>query len=253
MIRLKKEKDIEGIRNSGAILARVLFDLSKDVQAGTPLTHFDDKARKLIREAGAEPAFLGYQPNDADKPYPAAICTSINEVVVHGLPTRRELKEGDVITLDLGVIYMGYVTDSAITIGVGAISKQAQELLTTTNRALKVGIEACRNGGHLSDIGATISAVVDKSGFSVVKGLTGHGVGFELHEDPTVYNFGTRGEGIELKPGLVLAIEPMVAIGEADTRQQPDGSFVTKDGSITAHFEHTVAITECGVEILTKI
>ncbi len=253
MIRLKKEKDIEGIRASGAILARVLHLLSSDVRAGISLAHFDERARALIREAGAVPAFLGYRPPGADEPYPAALCTSVNHVVVHGLPTNLVLREGDLLTLDLGVSYNGYITDAAITVGVPKVKPEIQRLLDVTERALAAGIFSCKRGGHLGDIGAAISAEIENTGFSVVKGLTGHGVGFKLHEDPTVYNFGTWGEGIELQPGLVLAIEPMVSAGSPETKQLKDGSFVIRDGSVTAHFEHTVVITKNGVEILTKI
>lgn len=254
MIRLKKEKDIEGIRASGAILARVLQTLSSEVGIGVPLSHFDKRARTLIKEAGATPTFSGYKPAGADEPYPAALCTSVNDIVVHGLPIAEYiLQEGDILTLDLGVTYKGYITDSAVTVGVGAINAETRDLLDATKRALVAGIAACKKGGHLGDIGAAISEEIGKTKFTIVKGLTGHGVGFALHEDPTVYNFGTRGDGIELESGLVLAIEPMVSMGSPNTKQLSNGEFVTSDGSVAAHFEHTIVITEGGVEIVTKL
>ncbi len=252
MIRLKSTKDIEGLRASGKILARVLGELRKSAKEGVSLRSLDELARKLLKDAGAESAFLGYRPEGGTKPYPAAICTSINEQVVHGLPTDYILKRGDVLKIDTGVRYEGYITDSATTVVIGPASKEIKKLLETTEEALRKAIEACRSGNHLGDIGAAVEETVRKNGFRVVKGLTGHGVGFELHEDPTVYNFGDRGEGIELKPGLVLAIEPMVSVGKGDIEQREDDSFATRDGSVTAHFEHTIAITSAGPEILTK-
>lgn len=252
-IRLKSEKDLIILRESGKILASVLEVLKNAARAGVKLSYLDEVARKLIKEAGAKPAFFGYQPEGASKPYPAAICTSMNEVVVHGLPTDYALKPGDVLKIDLGVDYKGYITDAASSVGIWPISKEAEKLMAVTERALREAIRVLASGGHLGDIGAAAEEIVKKSGFQVIKNLTGHGVGFELHEDPTIYNYGRRGEGIELKPGMVLAIEPMVSVSSSRVVQQVDDSFITEDGSLSAHFEHTVAITEKGVEVLTLL
>lgn len=252
MIRLKTEKEIRELRLSGAILAAALAALKGKAKVGVRLGDLDELARNFIRKAGAEPAFLNYRPEGAKKAYPASICASVNETVVHGLPSKYKLRNGDVLKLDLGVNYKGYFTDAALTVGVGAISEAAQKLMAVTERALALAIKECRTGNHLGDIGWAIEDYVTKNGFAVVQGLTGHGVGFELHEDPSVYNYGEKREGLVLRPGLVLAIEPMVAIGSGEVRQKADDSFVTRDKSLTAHFEHTVALTERGPEILTR-
>lgn len=251
MIKLKSANDLEGLRESGKILARVLVALSRAAVSGASLKLLDELARKLLKDAGAESAFLGYRPEESRKPYPAAICTSLNDQIVHGLPDERVLKSGDLLKIDIGVNYKGYITDAAVTVAIGDISSKAKKLMEATKEALKRAIAVCNAGNHLGDIGWEIESAARKGGFSVIRGLTGHGVGFELHEDPTVYNYGSRGEGIELKPGLVLAIEPMVSTGSWSVVQNKDDSYVTSDGSLTAHFEHTVAITESGPEILT--
>lgn len=253
MIRLKSAKDIEGLRASGEILARVLRELRNAAHEGVSLCSLDELARKLLKEAGAGSAFLGYRPEGSTKAYPAAICTSVNKQVVHGLPTDYVLKSGDVLKIDTGVSYRGYITDSATTVAIGPVSKEIKKLMEVTERALSDAIGACKKGNRLGDVGWAVEDAAKKSGFSVVRGLTGHGVGFKLHEDPAVYNYGNRGEGMELKPGLVLAIEPMISIGKGDVMQEADDSFVTRDGSVSAHFEHTVAITSAGPETLTVL
>lgn len=251
MMRLKTAKDLAMLRQSGRILASVLKILAAEAKPGVALRSLDYHARTLIQEKGAQPAFLGYKPNGAKQAYPAAICTSVNAQVVHGLPSDYILKDGDVLKIDLGVNYKGYFTDAALTVGVGKIAPPAQKLVTVTEAALAKAIEVCRPGRRIGDIGWTIENHVKKNKFAIVQGLTGHGVGFALHEEPTVHNYGRRGEGMELKPGLVLAIEPMVSVGSGETKQWPDESFAVKDGSLTAHFEKTVAVTEVGPEILT--
>jgi len=252
MIRLKTEKDLQFLRVSGKILAHVLKILTEEAKEGIVLTSLDYHARTLIQEAGAKPAFLGYKPEGAKNPYPAAICASVNEKIVHGIPNDYVLKNGDLLKIDLGVNYKGYFTDAAITVGIGRISAEAQKIIEVTKQALNQALEFCKPGNYLGDIGWIIEQTVKKAGFSIAKGLTGHGVGFELHEEPTIYNYGKRGEGLELKPGMVLAIEPMVTSGQGDIFRLADGSYAARDGSLTAHFEHTVVITHDGVEILTK-
>lgn len=251
MIRLKKEADLRELRASGKILAFVLKSLVSEAKEGTALKELDGKARKLLKETGAEPAFLGYKPVGAARAYPAAICTSVNETVVHGLPSDYVLKNGDILKIDFGVDYNGYFTDAAATVGIGEVDKLGRKLIESTRRALEEAVKACRVSKHLGDIGWAVESTAKEAGFHVIRSLTGHGVGFELHEDPTIYNYGRRGEGIELKAGMVLAIEPMVSVGTSEVVQKSDDSFVTKDGSLSAHFEHTVAITENGPEVLT--
>ncbi len=252
MARLKNEKDLRELRISGRILAATMKALKEKAAVGVKLSELDDLARELIEKSGARPAFLDYTPEGARRSYPASICASVNETVVHGLPSKYALRAGDLLKLDLGVNYKGYWTDAAVTVGIGQISKAAKKLLEITEKALVLAIAECRPESHLGDIGWAIENYVEKNDLAVVQGLTGHGVGFALHEEPTVYNYGEKGGGMTLKPGLVLAIEPMVALGRGDIKQKPDDSFVTADGSLAAHFEHTVAITKKGPEILTS-
>ncbi|MCP6720395.1 MAG: type I methionyl aminopeptidase [Patescibacteria group bacterium] len=252
MIRLKKENDLRVLRTSGRILASVLQKLEEETKEGIELIYLDKLARRLIKKAGAKPAFLGYKPEGGTKLYPAAICTSVNEQIVHCLPSEYVLRKGDVLKIDFGVDYQGYITDSAVTVGIGELTGKAKELVDITKETLEKAIEECRPGKHTGDIGWMIEKTVKGAGFHVIKNLTGHGVGFELHEDPTVYNYGNRGEGVKLVPGLVLAIEPMVSVSSSRVMQKSDDSYVTEDGSLSAHFEHTIAITESGPEVLTS-
>ena len=252
MPKLKGKRDISKLRDSGKILAETLGFLREATIEGISLFELDEIARIFLAKKRAHPAFLGYKQEGTKTPYPAAICASVNEIIVHGVPSGYQLKNGDVLKIDLGVEYNGYVTDSAITIPIGNVSKRTEKLISTTKEALDNAIGECVPGKHLGDIGFVIQRTVEKKGFKVVRGLTGHGVGFELHEDPAVYNFGDRGEGMKLVPGLVLAIEPMVSSGSSNIVQLSNESFVTKDGSVSAHFEHTVAITKNGPEVLTR-
>lgn len=240
------------IRNAGKILSSVSKKVKEAVKEGVTLKELDALAEKLIKEAGAEPTFLGYQPYGADKPFPASVCASVNEVVVHGVPDGYKLKSGDVVSLDFGVTYNGFIADGAFTVGVGKISKPARELIETTYHALTLGIKECRAGKTLGDIGWAINNYVTKRRFKVVKGLSGHGVGIELHEDPPVFNEGQKNTGLKLKPGMVLALEPMVSAGDPYITQLPDDSYATRDKSLAAHFEHTVLITDREPEILTR-
>ena len=216
------------------------------------MEYLDGLAFKFIKEAGAEPAFLGYRPDGANRPYGATICASINDAIVHGFPGDYKLKNGDILKIDCGVKYQGFYSDSAITIGIGNISKEAEFLIRTTKNALEEAINIAIIGNHLGDIGFTINKIVKKAGFKIVKGLTGHGIGLKLHEDPIIYNFGKKRQGLELKAGMVLAIEPMVSIGSDNIIQKPDESWATADKSLSAHFEHTVAVMKNRAEILTK-
>jgi methionyl aminopeptidase len=249
---IKSSEEIKLIRIAGKILANVARQIRDAACEGMSLKELDLLAQKLIQEAGAEPAFLGYQPYGASRPYPASICASLNDVVVHGVPTHYKLKSGDLLKLDFGVDYNGYIADAAFTVGIGKISKEAKLLMEATKNALAVGIKECKAGKTLGDVGWAINNYVTKHGFKVVKGLTGHGVGKELHEDPPVFNEGQKNTGLRLKAGMVLALEPMVSAGDPYIRQLPDDSYATRDGSLSAHFEHTIAITEKGAEILTQ-
>ncbi len=252
MILLKKNKDVEGLRKSGKILVTVLLALKEMSKEGVSLMDLENKAREMLKEAGASAAFLNYKPEGAKKPYPAVLCTSVNDQIVHGMPSDRTLDSGDILKIDFGVIFDGYITDAALTVGIGKISEKAALLIKTTEEALNAGLEAAKApNARLGDIGWAIENTAEKEGFSIVEGLTGHGVGFKLHEDPIVYNYGNKGDGMLLKKGLVLAIEPMLSAGSPQSIQAKDDSFYTKDGSLSAHFEKTIAVTDNGIEVLT--
>lgn len=241
------------MRRGGRILARVLRALRRAVQPGVTTLELDALVRSLTSSLGGEPAFLDYRPAGSAQGFPAALCVSVNHEVVHGLPGRRSLLSGDVVGLDFGVRLDGYYTDSAITVGVGAIAPEARWLLRVTEEALYLGVNEARVGKHLGDIGCAVQRHVEKSGFSVVRDLVGHGIGRALHESPEVPNFGRGASGQVLQEGMVLAIEPMVALGDARVRIAPDGwTYETADGSLAAHFEHTVAVTRRGPIILSK-
>ncbi len=240
------------MRIAGKILVSVAKEVVAAAKDGTRLKDLDILARDLIRKAGGEPAFLGYRPYGAKKAYPSSICASINDVIVHGIPGQYKLKSSDILKLDFGVRYEGYYADAAWTVPIGKISAEAVKLIETTRNALKLAVKQCKTGKTLGDIGFAIQDYVKKHGFKVVQGLTGHGIGKELHEDPSVYNDGQKGKGLKLEPGMVLAIEPMVSVGSPQIVQLKDDSYATVDGSLSAHFEHTVAITENGPEVLTE-
>lgn len=253
MIYLKTPQEIETMAEGGRRLARVLAELRKAVRPGTTTAALDALARELLAETGNKAAFLDYQPSSADRAFPAALCASVNEVIIHGLPSKEELREGDVVTLDMGLIHEDLYLDAAITVGVGKkVSTEASALLRATQEALLAGIKAARPGRTLGDVGAAIQERVERAGFTVAQGLIGHGIGRHLHEDPNVFNVGRPGEGEALRPGMVLAIEPMAMTGKGRVKQLKDDSFITADGSISAHFEHTVAITKEGPRILTQ-
>jgi len=249
MIILKAPWEIEKMRRSNAIVAEILAILKEAVKPGITTMELNELAEEICIKKGARPAFKGY------RNYPYSLCVSINEEVVHGLPSKkRYLQEGDIVSLDFGVFYDGYYGDAAITVPVGKISANAKRLLEVTENALYKGIEQAREGRRVSDISAAIQTYVESHGYSVVRQFVGHGIGRSLHEDPQVPNFGKPGKGAKLKVGMVLAIEPMVNEGTYEVEILPDGwTAVTKDRKLSAHFEHTVAITKNGPEILSKI
>ena len=249
---VKTPSEIAKIAAAGKILAAVMREVAGLVRPGVSLSLLDDAAYRLITEAGAKPAFLGYRPSGSARAYPASICASLNDVVVHGVPSGRILREGDVLKLDFGLKRGGFFTDAALTVGVGKISAEAARLIKVTKEALELAIKECRPGKTLGDIGFVIDAHAKKNGFKTVRELTGHGVGLELHEDPVVPNRGKRGEGLRLEEGMVLAIEPMLSAGSEEIIQTEDDAYATADGAPSAHFEHTVAITPAGPLVCTK-
>jgi methionyl aminopeptidase len=255
-ITIKTKEEIEILREGGKILARILNELKEKAVPGVDTNALNDVANELCKKYGATPTFLNYLPHGAPRPYPASLCVSINDEVVHGIPNEkpRILKEGDVVSLDMGIKYKNLITDSAITVGVGKIDAQAQRLLKINEQALYAGIDAAVVGAHTGDIGDAVEKIVKPAGFSLPVELGGHGVGYEVHEDPFIANFGKKGQGPVLKPGMVICIEPMVNEGKAKIIFEDDGYTVrTADGKRSSHFEHTVAITESGPEILTKL
>ena len=253
MIMLKGPEEIEIMRTANVIVAEVLAELRASVRPGVTTLDLDRIAEELTRKKGAVPAFKGY--SVAGRVYPAALCASINEEVVHGIPSAsRPLREGDIIGLDYGVIYQGYYGDSAITVPVGKVTPQAEELMRTTREALEAGIAAARPGRRLGDVSSAIQTHAESRRFSVVRDFVGHGIGKRLHEDPQVPNFGQADRGIRLREGMVLAIEPMLNVGGPEVELMEDGwTAVTSDGSLSAHFEHSVAIVEGGPYILSSL
>jgi methionyl aminopeptidase len=246
-IILKSKKEIEIMKKGGQIAASVLNQLKYKVKPGITTKSLDKYAEELIRNARAIASFKNFHN------YPASVCISVNKEVVHGIPSDRILKEGDIVGIDLGILYQGYHTDTAMTCGVGKISIEAQKLINTTQKALEIAIIAVRPGNHLSDIGYTIQSYVEKEGYSVVRTLVGHGIGHNLQEEPAVPNYGKKGQGIVLKEGMTIAIEPMINVGKHSVKILKDGwTVVTADKSLSAHFEHTIAITKNSPIILTK-
>lgn len=246
MIIIHSKEQLNLIRASSRIVAEVLKELIKLIKPGITTRELDETAEAMIRERGGRPAFKGY------KGFPATICTSINEEVIHGIPGLRVLKEGDIISLDMGVKYKGYFGDSATTVTVGEVSSDIKKLLRVTRQALFEGIKKARAGNRLSDISHAIQSPVEKNGFSVVRDFVGHGIGDSLHEEPQIPNFGRPNQGPRLKPGMVLAIEPMVNMGNFEVEiKQDNWTAVTCDRQPSAHFEHTVIVTEDKPEILT--
>ncbi len=248
MIACRSASEIERMRRANQLVTEVLGALAAAARPGVTTADLDEMAEAQIRQAGAEPAFKGY------RGFPATLCASINDEVVHGIPSRaRALREGDIISLDVGVKLGGFFGDSAVTVAVGEVPAETTTLLDVTRGALDRGIAQARVGGRLSDISHAIQSWVERNGFSIVREFVGHGIGERLHEDPQIPNYGQPGRGPKLAEGMVLAIEPMVAMGGAQTRVLSDGwTAVTRDGSLAAHFEHTVAVTAGGPLVLTE-
>lgn len=251
-IELKSAREIATMRRANRITAEALRRVSAAVRPGVTTEALDRIAREVIASADATPAFVGVPGPVGVPPFPAAICASVNEEVVHGIPGPRKLREGDIVSIDVGVRYRGYIGDAAVTVGVGRISEADERLLRATRESLDAGIAAARVGGRLTDIGAAVEARAARDGFSVVRQYVGHGVGREMHEEPQVPNFGPGGEGPVLEAGMTLAIEPMVNAGTWETEVLADGwTVVTKDRSRSAHFEHSIALAVGGPEILS--
>jgi methionyl aminopeptidase len=248
MISIKTQEEIEIMAEGGKILASALKELKAKVKPGITTRELDEFAENYILSCKALPAFKGYAG------FPNALCASVNEVIVHGVPNDYVLKEGDIVKLDLGVLYKAFNTDSAITVLVGQSSFEKQRLLKATQKALRLGIKKVRPGNTTGDIGNTIERFATDQNFGIVRELTGHGIGRKVHEEPEVLNYGKRGAGTKLVEGMVICIEPMLTLGDYKIKKAKDGfGYATKDGSVSAHFEHTIAITKNGARILTEI
>jgi len=253
IIKIEKEREI--LREGGKRLAKVLETVAKSVRAGVSVKELDEIAHKMIINGGDKPAFLNYQPDGAKFPYPASLCVSINDEVVHGIPTEdRILKNGDIVSLDCGLQHKGIFTDHAITLIVGGRGKKEDmELLEVTRQALQAGIDAAIAGNTTGDIGFAVESVIKPYGFGIVRILAGHGLGYNVHEEPFVPNCGRAGEGVALKEGLVIAIEPMINLGSGAVTLGGDGyTYKTRDGLKSAHFEHTVIVGKGSAEVVTK-
>jgi methionyl aminopeptidase len=247
-LRPKTPEEIKNIRHSGQILAEVLQEVAAAVKPGITTAELDKIAHAQTLAKGGQPAFLDYQG------FPASICISINDEVVHGIPGKQELEEGDIVGLDFGVVYRGMFTDSAITVPVGEISQEAKRLLVATREALQAGIKQAKAGNRVGDISAAIQKRLEQDKLGIIEDLSGHGVGHAIHEEPNVPNFGSAGTGLMLKAGMTLAIEPMATLGGKDVIIMQDGwTFATEDRSLAAQFEHTVLVTNSGAEILTQV
>ena len=254
MIKLKTKEDIAILREGGRRHAKILTELAGMVQPGVSTADLNTRAEELIAANGDIPAFLNYKPAGARRKYPASLCVSVNDEVVHGIPNEEPkiLKEGDIVSLDLGIVHKGLITDAAVTVGVGQISKDLAKLLEVTRTALMAGIKEAKGGRHIGDISNAIERHGIAGKYGIVEELSGHGVGYHVHEDPYVPNYGDAGMGEVLKPGMVIAIEPMFNMGTREVKLDKDGyTSRTKDGKPSAHFEHTIVITKGDPEILT--
>jgi methionyl aminopeptidase len=247
-IIIKSEREIAIMRQAGRIVAIVLGILARHVRPGMKTRELDTLAARELARLGAKPSFKGY------RGFPANLCVSINDEIVHGIPGERVLREGDIVSLDFGAIFMGFQGDAAMTVGVGEISPQARDLIETTQGALSAGIAAARSGARLGDVSVAIQSCAESRGYSVVREYTGHGIGREMHEEPQIPNFGVPGSGPVLKKGMTIALEPMVNVGTWSTQLGDDRwTVLTADGSLSAHFEHTIAITDNEAEVLTAV
>ncbi|MBU6321471.1 MAG: type I methionyl aminopeptidase [Patescibacteria group bacterium] len=254
-MKIANESERERLIEAGRRLGAILETLRAKVAPGVLTDALDDLAERLIREGGDEPAFLGYAPEGARRPYPATLCVSVNDEIVHGIPNEapKALKEGDIVGLDLGLRHAGIIADAAITVGVGKVADESLRLMRATEEALAAGIEAAKPGSHTGDIGAAIEKVIERAGFTVVRDLGGHAVGDRVHEEPFIANFGKPGHGPELEEGMVLALEPIAAVGKGAIILRPDGyTYATRDGSRSAHFEHTILLEKGGATVVTR-
>lgn len=252
-IRLKSPAEIQILEEGGRLLAKVMAQVVKATQPGVSAKSLDDLANRLIKEYGGKPSFLNYQPDFSSQPFPNTLCVSVNEVIVHGIPSKNLiLKDGDLVSLDLGMQYRGLFTDMAVTVGLGKLSYQDKKLINTTKKALWAAIQAAKPNHTLGDIGFAIEKEATKNGFVVIRDLVGHGVGYAVHEDPYVFNYGKKGTGVKLEPGLVIAIEPMLTYKTSAIKENSDGSFSTLDGKKACHFEHTIAILKEKTIIITQ-
>ncbi len=248
MVILKQPDEIDKAKASSRIVAEVLSVLRERIKPGVTTRELDKIAESVTEKRGAKPAFKGY------RGYPYSLCASVNEEVVHGMPSGRILKEGDIVGLDFGVYYQGFYGDAAVTLPVGRVSEEAARLMRVTEQSLYAAIEQASSGNRLGDISAAVQETAESAGYSVVRDFVGHGIGRNMHEDPQIPNFGKKGRGIELQTGMILAIEPMVNAGRYRVKILPDGwTVITEDGSLSAHFEHSVAITDNGPEILSRL
>lgn len=254
MVTIKSKEEIEILKECGKRHAEILAEIKRNIKPGTSAMDLENLAGKLIKELGDEPAFLNYQSKKSENPYPAILCVSVNEELVHTPPRAEKIfKEGDVVSVDLGLVHKGLITDSAITVPVGKIDQKSKILLKATRECLEAGIKSARIGNFVGDIGFAVEEVAKKYKLSLAKGLAGHGVGYEIHEDPLVPNTGRKGDGMKLQVGMVLAIEPMLCLGSGEIFFERDGFTIrTKDKKRCAHFEHTVAVTKDGPIVLTK-
>ena len=239
MITIKTKEEIAIMREGGRILAKITKDLEKMVKPGISTQELNRAAQALVLKSGGKCSFLGYQG------YPACLCTSVNEEIVHAIPSGRALKEGDIVSLDLGILYKGLHTDMAVTVPCGKVSPEINRLIRVTKKALKRGIKKVGPGNTFGDLSNTIQRYIEDQGFSAVKDLCGHGIGRNLHEDPEILNYGTRHSGSEIKPGMVFCLEPMIAMGKGEIKKSKDGyAYETADGSLSCHFEHTMVATK---------
>lgn len=256
MITIKKKEEIIILRECGKRLAFILQEVGKACKAGVSTLELDNLAKKLAEAKGDASSYVGYTPKGAKRPYPASICVSINDEIVHGIPNENPkiLKDGDIVKLDMCLTHKGLITDSAITVTIGKVDPKIQKLIDTTRLALEAGIAAAKGNKNVGDIGYAVERVAKAAGFTVVEDLCGHGVGYSVHEDPFIPNYGERGEGDKLKPGMVIAIEPMLTTGSKRIKLDKDGyTFKTTDGSMATHFEHTLVITSGDPEVLTRL
>lgn len=247
MIKIKTKEEIKIMAQAGRILAQIIKEVAGKVEPGVTTKFLDKVAENLVFKFGAKPSFKNYNG------FPAVLCVSVNEELVHAIPSDRELKTGDIVSLDLGILYNGYHSDMAVTVPVGNVSPEALRLIRTAKKALKRGIKKARPGNTFGDIGNTIQRYVEDQGYSVIRDLCGHGIGKELHEDPEIPNYGKRKTGEKVKIGMVFCLEPMIAMGDWQVKKSRDGyGFQMKDNSLCAHFEHTIAVTEAGPRVLTE-